>query len=236
MFDEETGDYYLRSRYYKPETSRFTIVDDPLYGEPFCLPTYAYCLNSPVLFSDKDGHYQEADWLAEYICDCLHSPYEKPIEGTHYCVSPIFVDDWMVGVVVGRFTSTKHQWHFRKYPTDQNAVDVKLLEPGTSMYVKTNGDSEWLEALLIHDNGYVSKGYVHAEGIHIVLGYQSKVVIGDGYLNVRRTPSKANGKRLFTLEPGTWVYELFRNKDDTWSYISSPKGSGWVMSEFLESF
>lgn len=56
-FDEETGSYYLRARYYDPSLMRFT-SEDSYSGkavDPLSLNRYLYCLGNPVLFTDSTG-------------------------------------------------------------------------------------------------------------------------------------------------------------------------------------
>ena len=58
VIDEETGLYYLNARYYDPETGRFLSPDDPSYLDPQVLTSlslYAYCLNNPVMYTDRTG-------------------------------------------------------------------------------------------------------------------------------------------------------------------------------------
>jgi len=59
VYDEETQLYYLRSRYYKPETCRFVNADDTSNindNGPFSgYNIFAYCINSPVVYSDPEG-------------------------------------------------------------------------------------------------------------------------------------------------------------------------------------
>lgn len=50
-FDVETGQIYLRNRYYQPVTGRFTQLDPIRDG----LNWYAYCYNNPVAFIDYTG-------------------------------------------------------------------------------------------------------------------------------------------------------------------------------------
>jgi len=50
-FDRETGDIYLRARYYNPKTGRFK-TEDPI-GDG--LNWYTYCANNPIRFSDPSG-------------------------------------------------------------------------------------------------------------------------------------------------------------------------------------
>jgi RHS repeat-associated protein len=57
VWDEETGLYYLRSRYYDPQWGRF-LNADTLLGKPGALLShnlFAYCVNNPVNRSDPSG-------------------------------------------------------------------------------------------------------------------------------------------------------------------------------------
>ena len=50
-YDSETGLYYLKSRYYDPETCRFINMDSVEYADPSYLHglnLYAYCNNNPI--------------------------------------------------------------------------------------------------------------------------------------------------------------------------------------------
>ena len=50
VFDEETGMYYLRSRYYNPQWGRF--VNEDLF---LSRGVYSYCMNSPICMVDTSG-------------------------------------------------------------------------------------------------------------------------------------------------------------------------------------
>ena len=59
-FDEETGLYYLQSRYYDPELGRFISADSIEYLDPETLGglnLYAYCGNNPVMNFDPTGEF-----------------------------------------------------------------------------------------------------------------------------------------------------------------------------------
>ena len=58
VYDEETGMYYLRSRYYNPMWGRFINADLVLgqKGRLFSHNVFTYCNNSPVRGSDPSGH------------------------------------------------------------------------------------------------------------------------------------------------------------------------------------
>ena len=52
-YDQETGQYYLRARYYNPVVGRF-LQEDTYRGDGLNL--YAYCANNPVIYYDPSGH------------------------------------------------------------------------------------------------------------------------------------------------------------------------------------
>lgn len=57
VYDEETGLYYLRSRYYNPGWGRFVNADTVLgkKGSILSHNVFTYCSNSPLSFSDSNG-------------------------------------------------------------------------------------------------------------------------------------------------------------------------------------
>ena len=59
VYDEETGLYYLRSRYYNPELHRFISIDSALgkCGAIADHNTYAYAKNTPIMLADVGGNY-----------------------------------------------------------------------------------------------------------------------------------------------------------------------------------
>ncbi len=57
-YDTETGLYYMKGRYYDPQTGRF-LSPDPAKGDPRIpgtLHPYLYALNNPLVYVDPDGH------------------------------------------------------------------------------------------------------------------------------------------------------------------------------------
>ncbi len=53
QYDQETGQYYLRARYYNPVVGRF-LQEDTYRGDGLNL--YAYCANNLVSYYDPSGH------------------------------------------------------------------------------------------------------------------------------------------------------------------------------------
>ena len=58
-YDEETGMYYLKSRYYQPEICRFISADVYIATELNMNGSnmYSYCKNNPVMLMDSDGDF-----------------------------------------------------------------------------------------------------------------------------------------------------------------------------------
>jgi len=61
VLDEETGLYYLRSRYYNPQWGRFVNADIKIgnSSELICGQMFAYCGNSPIAYNDREGKERE---------------------------------------------------------------------------------------------------------------------------------------------------------------------------------
>ena len=80
-YDEETGLYYLQSRYYDPEVGRFLNADDIDYADPTAingLNLYSYCDNDPVNRVDPTGHFWDTildiGFLIWGIYDVIKNP------------------------------------------------------------------------------------------------------------------------------------------------------------------
>jgi len=87
-FDKETGNIYLRARYYDPDAGRF-ISEDSVRGDandPLSLNLYTYSSNNPIMFIDPTGHMNYltqtddllaglAEGMGEYLVGLATSPY-----------------------------------------------------------------------------------------------------------------------------------------------------------------
>ena len=66
VYDNETGLYYVSSRYYDPEIGRFINADDIDYlgadGSPLSYNLFAYCMNNPVNRFDVNGNWSLPNW------------------------------------------------------------------------------------------------------------------------------------------------------------------------------
>jgi len=60
FYDEETGFYYLKSRYYAPVIGRFISMDAITYMDVNSfngVNLYSYCNNNPVMYADENGNF-----------------------------------------------------------------------------------------------------------------------------------------------------------------------------------
>ena len=79
VYDEETGLYYLQSRYYNPTIGRFINADNQLATGDFTgLNLFAYCDNNPVVRVDPNGQFWDyvADigFLLWSVADVVNDP------------------------------------------------------------------------------------------------------------------------------------------------------------------
>ncbi len=73
-YDNETGYYYLQSRYYDPELCRFISADSFDYidaDSSISINAYVYCANSPNLYADYNGFDFTWATVFDIISACL---------------------------------------------------------------------------------------------------------------------------------------------------------------------
>ena len=94
IFDEETGLYYLRSRYYNPAVGRFVNADESLgnCGGVFSHNTYAYGANAPTCTIDSDG------MAFMFITAAIGAAVGAVVGG---CVALVNGDNVLVGAGIG---------------------------------------------------------------------------------------------------------------------------------------
>ena len=74
VYDNETGLYYLQSRYYDPVTRRFINADELLSTGTGVLGynMFSYCNNAPIILKDSDGHFWETILdIASLVCSAI---------------------------------------------------------------------------------------------------------------------------------------------------------------------
>ena len=79
-YDNETGFYYLNSRYYDPQTCRFINADEIVAGVGRELNGYnlfSYCMNNPVNMTDDSGNWPK--WI-ENAANKIKKKIVKPVK------------------------------------------------------------------------------------------------------------------------------------------------------------
>lgn len=74
VYDEETGLYYLRGRYYNPMWKRFINSDSILATIPknsICSNAFSYCRNAPTVYSDRDGNKTVGAYIQKAVYSIL---------------------------------------------------------------------------------------------------------------------------------------------------------------------
>ncbi|MBE6766102.1 MAG: RHS repeat-associated core domain-containing protein [Ruminococcaceae bacterium] len=71
-YDQETGLYYLQSRYYDPTVGRFINADDISFlganGTVLSHNLFSFCVNNPINFTDDSGHFgSPLQWVCAVI-------------------------------------------------------------------------------------------------------------------------------------------------------------------------
>ncbi|MCM1441222.1 MAG: RHS repeat-associated core domain-containing protein [Roseburia sp.] len=105
FYDEETGLYYLNTRYYDPTTGRFISQDSVEYAENEVingLNLYAYCGNNPVMRVDPNG----TDWWSDF-CNWWGNAWNTVsswVSNTWHSVTDWFTQNW--DIVVGAIAMT----------------------------------------------------------------------------------------------------------------------------------
>ena len=79
QYDEQTGQYYLRARYYNPILGRF-MQEDVYQGDGLNL--YAYCRNNPVVYYDPSGYGCENQ--GDFASDGCIDPNRKLTAGKNF--------------------------------------------------------------------------------------------------------------------------------------------------------
>ncbi|AOT68322.1 RHS repeat domain-containing protein [Geosporobacter ferrireducens] len=72
-YDEETGLYYLRARYYDPTIGRFISKDsyEGAVTNPLSMNQYIYCMNNPLVYVDPSGNIPEK--TRAYLMGLIHA-------------------------------------------------------------------------------------------------------------------------------------------------------------------
>ena len=244
VFDEETGLYYLRSRYYNPQWGRFVNADNVLTNSMF-----AYCANNPTNHTDKNGHdYVNEAWkAAESYCSGEGKMNE--------------LSEYMYGELRWE-TIGKHGLYYRTSPYITSSADADnniianltpekvycIFQVGDAFFegtdvpqnaIKRNPERMWIKVMIYYQSTdeegvyYSSEGYIAAENFFSFGRYGVAVACPEtasNFVNLRAGPGK-NYELIGEVEEGTDVGVMA--ECDGWYYVSSYGMNGWMDGEFL---
>ncbi len=244
VFDEETGLYYLRSRYYNPGWGRFVNADSVLTNSMF-----AYCANNPTNHTDKNGHdYVNEAWkAAESYCSGEGKMNE--------------LSEYMYGELRWE-TIGKHGLYYRTSPYITSSADADnniianltpekvycIFQVGDAFFegtdvpqnaIKRNPERMWIKVMIYYQSTdeegvyYSSEGYIAAENFFSFGRYGVAVACPEtasNFVNLRAGPGK-NYELIGEVEEGTDVGVMA--ECDGWYYVSSYGMNGWMDGEFL---
>ncbi len=229
VFDEETGLYYLRSRYYRPSWGRFVSADVKISDN-----IYTYCGNNPVRFGDYDGYDRrftcpncelfgtdEYHYIL-YNKDNLYDEYET--------------DDYPISAKVTKdtvYAVTKKSFVWALHRDEEVYIRIVLETP----YIAG------LEFIVVRGGHYAASVFIDCKSLQSVSGLtgtiHSKKSGRAGLVNVRSSTSTSGQNNIVSsLESGTSAYYLdsitIERTGYTWYLISGDFGLGFVRSDFFD--
>jgi RHS repeat-associated protein len=161
---DSTGLYYLKARYYDPETGRFLTEDRGgcNYSEPQTLNKYVYCFNNPLRYTDPTGKGPPRGSTLDIDPDELATNASNDSEEGENSTEEI---DWgKLGLILGFFTGQKITNKLLDNPLGMNyqnssfAISKKALEAFEEVYGLEGEDLEKFEAGFKEG---VNKGTLH---------------------------------------------------------------------------
>lgn len=177
-YDNETGYYYLQSRYYDPSICRFINADNLMFLDGYTdtgLNLFAYCCNNPVNYTDPSGYWGED----------VHDGYNKSVS-YHFNSTTINGTTTSYG--------TFYWASFRGFKSE----DAKTLGTGCNSLDKEYSSLTYSIALATPGGVYTSKQllefkswqYYHFNGN--ASGKDSREVYADSKLNSAATKWSTN--------------------------------------------
>ena len=134
IYDEASGLYYLRSRFYNPVRGRFVNADEYVGNIDSALRhnTYCYCRNAPVIKCDPSGCF---DWKALYLGSYLMRKAVAAIIASDKC-GYIIVEHWFNGGGKKLVIENDQEWN--QYLLDnKNFANRIKKHAGTAVHNET---------------------------------------------------------------------------------------------------
>lgn len=155
IYDEETGLYYLRSRYYNPKLSRFINADDVealgADGDINGYQLFNYCMNDPVNRRDEAGSWSLPNWAKVAIGGAISGAIESRIatgswdgalEAAIDGAADGFLGGAIGGFIVGGLTSPNCFVAGTPIQTENGAVPIEEIVPGQLVWAENPDTGE----------------------------------------------------------------------------------------------
>ena len=222
VYDEETGFYYLQSRYYNPEVGCFISADVYLSTGQGVIGhnAYAYCGNNPIIRLDSTGNFWDTIFDIVSLCLSVAEVIANPTDPWAWAGLAGDVID-LVPFVTGIGEVT------RIVKTTAKAVDKAddVIDAAKAIYKAADATSDLRKSTGVYEILFESgKNYVGKGGFkRAIKSATDHIKIGDAIddvVSIAWAPAK-NAKQAFVLEFFLQV-ERRVNNASTYNKIWSP--------------
>ena len=175
QYDQTSGQYYLRARFYNPVIGRF-VQEDEYRGNGLNL--YAYCKNNPVVYYDPSGYaYSLSDLLSALLTDSNGNKYVI----NHDHNTAIKYGD----ISVGNFCGTLQSHHGLQQKWESVNLSAYGYDPGLAptITLETNagGVKDLPHTLITNEQNAYNRKYGSTSGDlqeRLIMGAQQELNAG----------------------------------------------------------
>ena len=205
-YDDETGLYYLQSRYYDPEVGRFINCDDVRYigatQTELSYNVFAYCENEPVNFVDQSGTIKfDVAW--KQLGFTYNLSNKKDIQRKEAGKWPVSYSIWLKN---GKRREVK-EIYVVKFGVKTSLVAITYIPKNkTYAYYLSLGGDNTLSSILLGISGAVLGIAGKAPGIGKILGLISLM---EGMKNLVLYSDKKSFKKEMDKGIGVAIIEFF---------------------------
>ncbi|MNO24961.1 tRNA(Glu)-specific nuclease WapA precursor [compost metagenome] len=191
VYDEETGFYYLRARYYDPSMGRF-LNEDTYEGQidnPLSQNLYTYVHNNPLRYTDPSGHFAKDTYDVQELKQLLSEASSISKDSKYFNAYK---------------TKIMERYGFDSIMDENQYNYLYGLLTGTSAYTNSAGRSDWASDQLVN-------AYYESQEAAYVMMYAAGMA---GGLSGRAGGSKKSGCNCFIAGTKVQTDEGEKNIED----------------------